>query len=891
MLSAECLETRRVLTTTLAIPVSFDSTIVDNENDGVFDQIESSSSAVGIRNFDFSTFKIQEVAVFRFDTSTVPFGAEVNAANFNFNVASFTSSTTVFFDVYVGDPAMGIADATLPGTEFASLTGSELSTGAKTLSIPPSMLAAAVADGDLAIRVRGALNNANMQIRSQETSVSGGIPELVIDYTPSDDQIELAVPVSVDAEVTDNEHDGIFDSIDVTGNSITIRNFDFPTTKVEQLGVFEFDTSSIPSSVRIASVAFEFTVWSTTSNSTVFFDGFAGDGIPTIADATAPGTLLGSLSGDELPLGRLQVPISPTLLEDAIETGNVTIRARGEYNGANVSLNPQESSVFGGEGAELVITYLPQGEVATENFAPVEDAEITDNDHDGVFDHLDYSGNAISARNFNFPSTQVEDLGIFEFDTSSLPIDAQALQASFNFGVAVFSSNSTVFFDGYAGDRRVTFDDATRTGVELGSLSGSELELGPATFAFDPGLIPGVIEAGSLTIRMRGALNSSNIQVWSTRGFGVTPSLTVTYSVPEVVPMDFGDAPDTYSTLLENDGARHILEGPRLGPLRDEDTDGAPSAMADGDDLRETDDEDGVMFGLIRNKNSLAALNIDLQNAETALVDAWIDFDSSGTWEPNEKILDSEMVIGGLQTMNYVVPANAVAGLTHARVRVSSAGGLGPDGAAADGEVEDYQVQIHAAPQIESIEVNQGDAQRSTLTSVEVTFNQQVDEAALLNAFAVTNIDTGIEVTTLSIARSTNSDGNTSAFITFTPGASVDYRSGPTNERSSLSDGNYRLDVLSQHVQSAITGDLMQEDFVFGNQELADADNDLFFRLYGDLDGDGDVDGQDYGGFGLTFLKSVGDPEYNPNFDFDADGDVDGQDYGRFGLRFLTTRQ
>ena len=60
---------------------------------------------------------------------------------------------------------------------------------------------------------------------------------------------------------------------------------------------------------------------------------------------------------------------------------------------------------------------------------------------------------------------------------------------------------------------------------------------------------------------------------------------------------------------------------------------------------------------------------------------------------------------------------------------------------------------------------------------------------------------------------------------------------------------------------------------------------DHFFRFYGDSDGDRDVDGQDYGRFGLAFLQSA-PGAYNPDFDFDGDGDVDGQDYGRFGLRF-----
>jgi len=58
--------------------------------------------------------------------------------------------------------------------------------------------------------------------------------------------------------------------------------------------------------------------------------------------------------------------------------------------------------------------------------------------------------------------------------------------------------------------------------------------------------------------------------------------------------LDFGDAPDSalapgYPTLLINNGARHGLGAPTLGPnpggLKDLEFDGQPTANADGDDL------------------------------------------------------------------------------------------------------------------------------------------------------------------------------------------------------------------------------------------------------------------------------------------------------------------
>jgi len=58
--------------------------------------------------------------------------------------------------------------------------------------------------------------------------------------------------------------------------------------------------------------------------------------------------------------------------------------------------------------------------------------------------------------------------------------------------------------------------------------------------------------------------------------------------------------------------------------------------------------------------------------------------------------------------------------------------------------------------------------------------------------------------------------------------------------------------------------------------------------LFGDDDGDRDVDGQDYGRFGRSFLKSQGAIDFNAAMDREGDGnvDVDGQDYGAFLRNF-----
>ncbi len=108
----------------------------------------------------------------------------------------------------------------------------------------------------------------------------------------------------------------------------------------------------------------------------------------------------------------------------------------------------------------------------------------------------------------------------------------------------------------------------------------------------------------------------------------------------------------------------------------------------------------------------------------------------------------------------------------------------------------------------------------------------------------------------------------------------------------SLADGNYQLTIDGSLIQSASTGQLMDGDsdgVAGGNYVFGDTEDDAFFRLYADIDGDRDVDGLDFGQFRPTFFKSSGDANYNRDFDFDNDGDVDGIDFGQFRIRFFTS--
>lgn len=159
---------------------------------------------------------------------------------------------------------------------------------------------------------------------------------------------------------------------------------------------------------------------------------------------------------------------------------------------------------------------------------------------------------------------------------------------------------------------------------------------------------------------------------------------------------DFGDAPAPYPVTQASNGARHEVSGPTLGDTIDSEADGANSSLASGDGT----DEDGVVFASVNAGRTDASVVVKLRNAALGgRVDAWVDFNGNGSWsDPGEKIIDSAAVTNNTdRRFTFSVPANAVIGTSYARVRVSTAGGLTPTGAAPDGEVEDHRVLISLA--------------------------------------------------------------------------------------------------------------------------------------------------------------------------------------------------
>lgn len=207
--------------------------------------------------------------------------------------------------------------------------------------------------------------------------------------------------------------------------------------------------------------------------------------------------------------------------------------------------------------------------------------------------------------------------------------------------------------------------------------------------------------------------------------------------------IDFGDLPDSisgtaqgtvvnFSTVAQGDYRTRLADGgpwhyirPDLalyndanpgGVHTDGEADGHPSANADGDDLDGSDDEE-VLFTQITSQTAtgatstsvdihyslLTSLAIKNETGVDAYLTGFLDANNDGDFtDPGETatltIPSSSSISSGNLTFNPMVHlTNQVTSWTSkmpVRFRLSTAAGLGPDGPAADGEVEDYMITV-----------------------------------------------------------------------------------------------------------------------------------------------------------------------------------------------------
>jgi len=165
-----------------------------------------------------------------------------------------------------------------------------------------------------------------------------------------------------------------------------------------------------------------------------------------------------------------------------------------------------------------------------------------------------------------------------------------------------------------------------------------------------------------------------------------------------------------------------------------------------------------------------------------------------------------------------------------------------------------------------TVQVNDGNVQRSMVRSLRVTFGEIITfVGAGSAAFQLTNnSDVVVPGVTLNVSAIDNSSGVSVVTITF---------SGAPIIGGSLADGRYRLRTLASQVRDA-AGNALASDAVFN-----------FHRFFGDINGDVHVDIADFG----LFSSSIFNPaNYIAAFDFNNDGVIDIADFGQFAVRIFT---
>ena len=157
--------------------------------------------------------------------------------------------------------------------------------------------------------------------------------------------------------------------------------------------------------------------------------------------------------------------------------------------------------------------------------------------------------------------------------------------------------------------------------------------------------------------------------------------------------LDYGDAPPPYQSLHADNGPRHrVVDGLSLGPTVTADADAR---------LPNADLDDGVTFtALYAAFQANAQIDVTNTTGQQAYVSVWVDFNGDGFFANGERVADGISVNPGTTTVSFLVPVNAVPGETYARVRLSTdrESIRSPLGAAPDGEVEDWAIQILTNP-------------------------------------------------------------------------------------------------------------------------------------------------------------------------------------------------
>jgi probable HAF family extracellular repeat protein len=192
--------------------------------------------------------------------------------------------------------------------------------------------------------------------------------------------------------------------------------------------------------------------------------------------------------------------------------------------------------------------------------------------------------------------------------------------------------------------------------------------------------------------------------------------------------------------------------------------------------------------------------------------------------------------------------------------------GHGFDGS---GNTETWMARLAPPAHVVNVQINDGAAQRSRVTSLKVNF----DSAVTLPANPASAFQLERQSDSAIVSLNANVSGNS---------VTLSFIGGPI-EFGSLADGRYTLKVLASMVNGGNfdgNGDgTAGDDYVLASAATPNPPTNIF-RLFGDINGDGTVSASDF----IDFRQYFGG--YVFAFDFDGDASVSASDFAQFRLRF-----
>jgi hypothetical protein len=181
-------------------------------------------------------------------------------------------------------------------------------------------------------------------------------------------------------------------------------------------------------------------------------------------------------------------------------------------------------------------------------------------------------------------------------------------------------------------------------------------------------------------------------------------------------------------------------------------------------------------------------------------------------------------------------------------------------------------MHVPVAPTVDGIQVNDGAAQRSKVNSLTVTFGGSLTASDVdAGAFSLTRAEDGTAIS-VNVESVTSSGGKTQIVLTF---------SGDDVVGESLADGHYTLTIDG----SKIHDDLGQAADADGDGFAGGVKTSSFHRLFGDVNGDGQVDASEVAFAAHYNGTRAGDADYLWYLDFDGNGLINGRDQSQVARR------